>query len=161
MHRLFLILGGNVGDRQKLLETAKSMAVVRLGILIAQSSVYQTEAWGFESFSFLNQVVIIDTIFTPEEALGEVLAIENELGRIRPGAGYQARTMDIDILFYDDCQISTETLQIPHPRMASRRFVLVPLCEIAAQKKHPVTGLTVNEMLLQCDDPLEVKPIGI
>ena len=159
MHRLFLILRRNVGDRQKILETAKSMIELRMGKIEVQSAVYQTEAWGFESSPFLNQVVVVDTVLTSAKALDEVQAIENELGRKRLGEGYQARTMDIDILFYDDCQILTETLQIPHPRIASRRFVLVPLCEIAAQKKHPVTGLTVNEMLLQCSDTLEVKPV--
>ena len=159
-NNVYLSLGSNIGDRKGYIEKAVELIESTKGVkVLKRSGLYETTPVGYlEQDLFLNAVIKIETDFSAREILKIINKIENELNRERE-IRWGPRTIDIDILFYDDCQILTETLQIPHPRIASRRFVLVPLCEIAAQKKHPITGLTVNEMLLQCSDTLEVKPV--
>lgn len=121
------------------------------------SSIYVTEPWGFESELFWNQAIIIETELSPLEVLGQTQAIETEMGRVRKSKHYEARTIDIDLLFYDDLELNTPGLTIPHPKMGERKFVLVPLNEIAPDKRHPVTKLSIREMLRICTDPLLVE----
>jgi 2-amino-4-hydroxy-6-hydroxymethyldihydropteridine diphosphokinase len=159
MHLVFFILGGNLGDKPKIFFETISLIVKRIGEIIAISSAYETESWGFESELFLNQALIVETELSPVEVLSAALEIEKEMGRMRKTDRYESRSMDIDLLFYDDICLETPELILPHPRIAGRRFVLEPLAEIAPDKKHPVTGLTVNEMLNICPDKLKVKRI--
>lgn len=159
MHLVFFILGGNLGDKPKIFSETISLIVKRIGEVVAISSAYETEPWGFESELFRNQALIAETKLSPVEVLSAALEIENEMGRIRKTDRYESRPMDIDLLFYDDLCLETPELTLPHPRIAVRRFVLEPLAEIAPEKKHPVTGLTVNEMLNICPDKLKVRRI--
>jgi 2-amino-4-hydroxy-6-hydroxymethyldihydropteridine diphosphokinase len=153
----YMILGGNRGNRTEILATAIGLVTSQIGQKIAISGLYESESWGFKSEPFVNQVIAIKTMLSPTEVLKISQQIENQLGRTRTNTGYEARTIDIDLLYYDSLVINTPDLTIPHPRITQRRFVLLPLAEIAADLKDPVTGLTVSEMLRICPDTLEVK----
>ena len=159
MAEVYILLGGNVGDKSKIFKETKKLINDRIGLITKQSSVYATEPWGFVSDLFWNQAIIAETTLDPFEILQQSQAIEKSMGRIKLSDNYEARTMDIDLLFYDDLQVSTPNLAIPHPKMSERKFVLIPLNEIVPEKIHPGSGLTVHEMLLKCKDQLKVKRI--
>ncbi|MCR5180553.1 MAG: 2-amino-4-hydroxy-6-hydroxymethyldihydropteridine diphosphokinase [Bacteroidaceae bacterium] len=142
-HVLYLSLGSNLGDRHSLLLQAIDHLAHRVGRLLRASSIIQTEPWGFSSPNpFLNAVVLMHTSLAPMEVLTETQAIERELGRTAKSTshGYADRPIDIDILLYDDLEISTPELTIPHPRMNERDFVLRPLREIQSSltSSHPL-----------------------
>lgn len=154
---LILLLGANLGDRVDTLRKAVSLIDERIGSVAQQSGLYQTAAWGVtEQPDFLNQVIRIDTDLTPESVLEQTQRIEQELGRIRREK-WGARAIDIDILYYDQRIIHTETLTIPHPYLHHRRFTLVPLAEVAPDFVHPVLQKTTLELLADCADNGEVE----
>lgn len=161
MPRVFILLGGNLGDRFKTLSQAKKFVSVRAGIIQKESSVYESEPWGFEhENSFLNQVVVVKTEYPPEIVLQIAQDTEAELGRIRHNSGvYEGRIIDIDILFYDDKVMKQEDLKIPHPLIQERRFTLQPLAEIAPDMVHPVLQKTMKQLLDECADDQEAKRI--
>ena len=153
---VYLILGGNKGNRTKIIAEAIDLVTSHIGRKKAISGLYESESWGFESEPFVNQIVKIKTLLSPHDVLKSSQQIENQLGRTRKSAGYEARTIDIDLLYYDSLVLNATDLTIPHPRIAERRFVLLPLAEIAPDWIDPVTGLTVSQMLEQCPDRLGV-----
>lgn len=158
MSKVFLLLGGNQGDRLQLIEEANQHIAQEVGKITHKSSIYESEAWGFEAEqSFFNQVIIVETNKAPQEVLDQVLDIETILGRRRSGTGYSSRTMDIDVLFYDQEEINTATLIVPHPRLHLRRFTLAPLVEIASEFQHPTFNKSLSTLLLECKDQGEVK----
>ena len=160
MEAVYLCLGGNVGDTRNYLQNAVAMIGRRVGRVVSQSAVYQSEPWGFNAEQmFLNQAVMIETELEPHAVLEQCLQIESELGRTRSGNGYEPRTIDIDIIFFGGQTISQPNLQVPHPLMHRRNFVLLPLCEIAADFVHPVVGKTVSQLLAECDDKSAVTPL--
>lgn len=156
-----VILGGNSGDRAEYIRQATDLLIQRTGTLATASSLYETAPWGFESDEpFLNQVLQIETDLCPEAFLQQALAIEEALGRKRqPEVRYASRTIDIDLLFCDTEIIRTQTLTVPHPRIAERRFVLVPLNEIMPGFVHPLLRKSVSQLLAECNDPLPVKKL--
>lgn len=157
MHIAYLLLGGNMGNRPRLLQAAAEAIERQLGAITRRSALYETAAWGKEDEPlFLNQALALSTPLTAPVLMQSLLNIEQSLGRERK-IRYGARPIDIDILYYDDLVTDTPHLQLPHPRLAQRRFALVPLAELAADKKDPVTGKTVAEMLAACTDQLAVK----
>ena len=129
-----LLIGGNQGDRAELLKQACANIEEQIGKIVKLSSVYETEAWGFDAEqNFLNQAMVVETRLSAHKVLDKALSIESQLGRIRTGNGYASRTMDIDILFVDDKCYNTPNLIVPHPRIHERNFVLfhyVKLCPI-------------------------------
>ena len=158
MTKVFLLLGGNLGDRNENLRQARNQIATKIGVINNQSSIYETEPWGFsDEIWFLNQVISVSTDFQPFPLLHEIHKIENLLGRTREVPGYTGRTMDIDILFYGDKIISTPTLTIPHPRLHQRLFTLLPIKEIADNFVHPVLHKTIEEILSLCDDKTHVN----
>jgi len=159
MAEVFILLGGNLGDKSKVFEETRKQIDERIGKTIKRSSVYVTESWGFESELFWNQAIIVETKLNPIEILRQTQAIETIMGRTRNSIHYEARTIDIDLLFYNDLELNATDLILPHPKMGERKFVLIPLNEIAPEKLHPVLGLKVNEMLRCCSDPLKVERI--
>jgi 2-amino-4-hydroxy-6-hydroxymethyldihydropteridine diphosphokinase len=156
----YILLGTNLGDRTAQLEEA-SILILGSGCKIIQvSSVYVTEAWGLrDQPDFFNQVLKIETVLSPEVLMETMLEIEQKMGRIR-NQKYEPRTIDIDLLFFEDNIIQTETLIIPHPEIQNRRFVLEPLCEIDPEMKHPVLLKNIKDLLTDCADPLSVKKLS-
>ncbi len=157
MARVALLLGGNQGDVKRTLQTAQQLINARVGAVLRCSHRYESEAWGFSAVErFSNQALEVTTDLTPQEVLDRCQAIERELGRNRAaeavakassGMPYTSRPIDIDIIFYDDLVLDSADLKIPHPLLAEREFALVPLNEIMRQRRHPVTGRSVGEML--------------
>ncbi len=156
-HKVYLLLGSNLGDRVGVLLKAQQEISARVGTVIKSSSIYETLAWGIENQpAFLNQVLLIETFLTPQELLITINKIEQDLGRIRHQK-WGERLIDIDILYYENQIIDEEHLKIPHPEIINRRFTLVPLVEIAADFVHPALDKTQEELLEVCRDELEVK----
>ena len=150
--RFHLGLGSNLGDRASLLRRAR-VRLQKAGITpVKASAVYKTEPVGLRRQPwFLNQVIIVETELSPWQLLNVTQAIERELGRrrkLRNGP----RPIDIDLLLAEDTVLVTPTLVIPHPRMAERRFVLVPLVEIDPRVRHPLLRATARELLRSCPD---------
>jgi len=156
--RIYLLLGSNEGDRLYYLTAAvqKLRQDLATGPAIS-SAIYETAAWGKEDqASFLNMALGMDTLQTPNAVLETALQIEKSLGRTRLEHWGQ-RSLDIDILFYGDQILHTESLTIPHPHLAKRRFALVPIAEIAPEFIHPILGKSMKQLLTECMDPLPVE----
>lgn len=160
MANVFILLGGNVGDKSKIFNLTISHIANQIGPIAQISSIYATESWGFKSDLFWNQLLIVETQHGPFEVLERTQSIEKELGRTKKGGNYENRTIDLDILYYDDLILSTPGLIIPHPQIARRKFALAPLDEIAPDKIDPVLSLTIHEMLARCEDSLTVEKIS-
>lgn len=157
--KLILLVGGNKGDRKELLVAAVK-AVSKLGKVTLKSKVYETEAWGgVAKGAFLNQLVMINTKYSPLEILVFTKQIETDLGRKR-AEHWGDRTMDIDIIYFGDKVIDTDELQVPHPLLTERKFVLVPLTEILPDFIHPFLGTSSLQMLECCQDKSEVWPLN-
>ena len=151
-----LSLGGNKGDREKLLFRAVELLNDHFQLLKV-SKIYQTPAWGgVAKGDFLNQLAVISTEFSPKDVLEITQEIETDLGRKRE-EHWGDRTMDIDIIYFGNEIINSNRLKIPHPFIAERKFVLVPLAELFPEKVHPVTRKNSTEMLEECEDQSEVE----
>lgn len=149
----YLSLGTNLGNRIENLQRAIDEINISLGHVTKISSIYSTKSWGFEGDDFYNICLEISSSHSPEKMIKAVLDIEHKLGRIRNSQqGYNNRIIDIDILLFDDEIIFYNDLKVPHPEMLNRRFVLVPLCEIAPNIIHPIVKKTVRNCLQNCND---------
>ncbi|MFA5328644.1 MAG: 2-amino-4-hydroxy-6-hydroxymethyldihydropteridine diphosphokinase [Prolixibacteraceae bacterium] len=158
MAEVYLLLGGNLGDKQTIFSQTRTLLAEETGEIQVKSAVYETEPWGFQSDDvFWNQVIKLNTRFSPEEILTKTQQIEQKLGRIRKENQYDSRIIDIDILFYGDEIMQEEKLIVPHPRIQERKFALVPLNEIAPDLIHPVFQKSIQKLLDECTDQLKVK----
>src|SRR5512135_1382760 len=146
IHLVYISLGSNLGDRALNLTNAISALAPKVQSLL-QSSIYETEPWGYaDQPSFLNQVIRAETILGPLDLLEFMKEIEVKLGR-KETFRFGPRLIDLDILFYDDLILDTPRLTIPHPRITERAFVLIPLAEIAPDLNHPVINKTIQELI--------------
>ena len=158
MH-VFLSLGGNLGNTQEIFEACYPMIENKVGVILQQSSLYRTAAWGLQDQAdFTNQVILVETILSPRVILTEIQAIEKALGRERT-ITWGPRTLDLDILFIDQQIIQTTDLQVPHPHIQDRKFVLIPMEEIAGNFKHPVFNKSMVELLEETTDETAVSLI--
>ncbi|HHC80269.1 MAG TPA: 2-amino-4-hydroxy-6-hydroxymethyldihydropteridine diphosphokinase, partial [Flavobacteriia bacterium] len=154
----YLSLGSNLGNKLLNLQQAVDFIAQKVGRVVKISSVYKTKSWGFESDDFLNCCIEVSTHLNPEDLLDTILQIENDLGRVRGASGnYKARIIDIDVLLFDDEIIFYKNLKVPHVKMLERKFVLVPLTEIAANVKHPIAKKTILMCLQGCEDTSEIE----
>lgn len=159
MNKAYLLTGGNMGNRKENLEKALTLIKKYCGNISTISSIYETAPWGKnDQPSFLNQALEIHTDLQPMQLLKQLLKIESRIGRTREEK-YGPRIIDIDILFYNDEVHNYPLLKLPHPEIQNRRFVLVPMAEIAAEFMHPVLKKTMAQLLAVCPDKLEVSRI--
>ena len=159
MSTAYLLIGGNLGNRKDNLLKATSLIKEQCGALTKCSSLYETAAWGItDQPSFLNQALEISTSFNAKQLLRKILKIEKEMGRVRKEK-LGPRTIDIDILLFENEIHDLHFLKIPHPEMQHRRFVLTPLAEIDSELMHPVLKKSVAQLLEECPDNLEVRKI--
>jgi len=157
---VLLALGSNLGDRLGYLQFALDQIHENIGWVREVSGIYETPAWGFEGNSFFNACTKIETRLDPQQILKSLQGIENELGRERNNSGaYQNRVIDLDLLIFEDEIIQVENLQIPHPGIPDRKFVLLPLQDIAAKEIHPVIKKSYRDLLAVTSDTSEIKKI--
>jgi 2-amino-4-hydroxy-6-hydroxymethyldihydropteridine diphosphokinase len=155
----YLLLGSNIGDRNGFLSLAIELIDKEAGKIVSQSSLYNTSPWGItHQEDYLNQAICIETSFSAHELLTTILDIEKKIGRTRIKK-WEARTIDIDILFFNYDIINTNTLTIPHPYLHQRRFALQPMAEIEGEYIHPVLNKSVLLLLSECDQCLLVTPV--
>lgn len=153
MYQVFLSLGSNVGDRLFYLNKAVGLMAQMAGTVRKISSVYETEPWGCSlENNFYNMATVLETPLKPENLLAQLKKIEGICGRKPEKVRYADRTLDIDILIYGSEIVSTGKLKVPHPLLHERRFVLLPLAEIAPEGVHPVFHKTISQLLADCQD---------
>lgn len=157
MNKMYLLLGSNIGDSRLQLSVAIKNMEQKIGPLIRQSKLYSTAAWGdTRQPDFLNQVIVVESTLAPLETMQTILDIEKEMGRVRTLKN-APRIIDIDILFFNKLVMDEPMLTLPHPEIQNRRFVLIPLNELAPNFNHPVLGLSIHDLLKICPDRLTVK----
>ncbi|MBQ0117959.1 MAG: 2-amino-4-hydroxy-6-hydroxymethyldihydropteridine diphosphokinase [Flavobacterium sp.] len=160
-NQVILSLGSNQGDLLKNIQDCILLIHNKIGTVITISKLYKTPSWGFEAPSFYNCALLIHTTYSPEKILRVLLDIESELGRKRSDStGYESRIIDIDIISYNDEIIDTPDLQIPHPLLQNRRFVMLPLADLRPEWVHPVTGIKIDALIKNTGDDSNCEVIG-
>jgi len=159
-NNIYIALGSNSGHKFINLQNAVDSIFKTIGTIASISRVYETEAYGFEGDFFLNACIGISTPMTAEQVLDQLLIIEKQLGRTRPKSNrYSSRIIDLDLIFFDQYQIHTKKIQVPHPELHKRKFVLQPLNDIASSFRHPDLNHSINTLLQDCKD--QSMPKGI
>ena len=158
--KCFLILGSNKGNKLNYILEAKKEIEDKIGVICKQSLIYESDPWGYTDPSkYYNQVIVVSSNAEPSDILRKCLLIEQGMGRTRTIDTYEARTIDIDILFLDHLIINTKDLTVPHPRLHERMFVLKPLEEIFPDFIHPGFNKSIHQLLKECTDTGSVKKI--
>ena len=153
---VFLSLGSNMGNRREYIVTASAMIHKKVGKIAKSSHIYETQAWGnVDQDPYLNQVLMINTILEPRALLEELSRIEKEMGRERKEK-WGPRSLDIDILFYGKRVIRDKGLEIPHPELHKRAFILVPMMELDPELEHPVLQMAIDQLYMDCEDDSDV-----
>ena len=159
-HQVILSLGSNQGNRLETIQSCIDLIHSEVATVVKVSKIYETPAWGFESEPFYNAAILIHTSKSAQKILKQVLKVEKKLGRIRSkDSGYQARIIDVDIIAFDEEIISTENLQVPHPLMQNRKFVLQPMMDLGLNWEHPTLKKSIAQLLLQTEDTSEIKAV--
>jgi len=162
LKKAYISIGSNLGDRVQNLQEAVFLLGIEVGNIIAISKVYESTSWGFDSSDFLNACLVIETHLTPLAILEKILALEKSMGRERmQEGGYEARNIDIDILYFDAEIIQSDYLVIPHAKLQERKFVLLPLSDIAPQMYHPIIGKDTRNLLQECTDKSQPRKTSL
>ena len=147
-HQVVLSIGSNQGNRLENIESCINLIHQEVGTVIRVSKLYETPAWGFESDAFYNCALLLHSSSSAQKILSQILKVEKRLGRIRSDhQGYQSRIIDVDLIVFDDEIIESDKLQVPHPLMQNRNFVLLPMRDLGLNWKHPVFQKTVSELI--------------
>jgi 2-amino-4-hydroxy-6-hydroxymethyldihydropteridine diphosphokinase len=153
---IIILLGSNLGDRLVNLKQAID-SIASFSSILQQSNIYQTAAWGkTDQADFLNQAIEIQTHHTAENLMHALLAIESQMGRVRIQK-WEPRIIDLDIIFYESAIHTTDFIQIPHPEMQNRAFVLKPLLDLIPHFEHPILKQNITQLWEKCPDQLEVS----
>jgi len=157
-NKVVLALGSNLGNRKEYLQMAVEAVHEHIGFVVQTSHLYETPSWGFDSFPFYNICILIHTPFHAQPLLSKLKDLEKQLGRTEKTTdAYAARTVDIDIIYFNDSVIESEALTVPHPQMQYRRFVLVPLNDLSFEWEHPVLHKSTAELLEACTDDSKIE----
>jgi 2-amino-4-hydroxy-6-hydroxymethyldihydropteridine diphosphokinase len=161
-HQVMVSLGSNQGNRLSLIESCIALIHNEVAAVVKVSKIYETPAWGFESDPFYNCVLLLHTSKAPQKLLNQLLKVEKKLGRVRNQVTeYQPRPIDIDILAFDEEIVATETLQIPHPMLQKRKFVLQPLLDLDSNWEHPILKKSVAQLLAETEDDSPIDAVHI
>ena len=160
-HQVILSLGSNQGNRLENMEYAIALLHREVGTVVAVSSLYESDSWGFDSDSFYNCILVLHTNTSAVKLLKNILKAEKKLGRIRTDSTlYQPRIIDIDIVSYGDEVLETTTLQVPHKHLQDRLFVLLPMAEVVSDWMHPILKKSIVELITDCTDTGSCKKIA-
>ena len=152
-HQIVLSIGSNQGNRLENIESCIALIHQEVGTVIQVSKLYETPAWGFESDAFYNCALLLHSTSSAQKILNQILKVEKQLGRIRSHQeGYQSRIIDVDLIVFDDEIIDLEKLQVPHPLMQNRKFVLMPMQDLKLNWKHPVFQKSISELIAVTPD---------
>lgn len=159
--KVVLSLGSNIGNRRENIENCIQLIHQKIGLVLRVSKLYETPSWGFESDAFYNCALVTHTSFSAEKILRKIASIEKEMGRFRKhNAGYEARIIDIDIVSVENQIIETDHLQVPHPQMQNRKFVLLPVSDLNLDWQHPLLHKTIKILLKDCTDDSQCEVVG-
>lgn len=159
-NQVYLSIGSNQGNRLDNINQSIALINKELGTILGVSDLYESASWGFESDDFYNCAVFLHTTFSAEKVLATILKIEKKLGRVRKSQNYEARIIDIDIIGFNQAVIKTNKLEIPHPKMQDRLFVLKPLSDLLPKFHHPIINKDIRELLADCSDQSDCKNVG-
>lgn len=152
-HQVILSIGSNQGNRLENVKNCVALIHNKIGTVIKVSKLYETPSWGFDSDAFYNCALVLHTFSSPHKILKEALKIEKGIGRIRNDEkGYQSRIIDIDLIAFNEEVIDSEKLQVPHPLMQNRKFVLLPVQDLNLDWKHPILKKSISELIEVCRD---------
>jgi len=160
MSKVYFSIGSNKGNRSGLIKEAIDKIDIIIGKVVLKSSIYETKSWGFNSNNFYNICILLESTLTPELILNKILTIEKDIGRLKTTDQYSDRCIDIDILFFDNRIVNSKSLEIPHPRIQLRKFVLTPMLELTPDLIHPILNKSIRQLELECvdkDQPIKVR----
>lgn len=160
MSKVYFSIGSNKGNRSGLINEAIDKIDIIIGKVVLKSSIYETKSWGFNSNNFYNICILLESTLTPELILNKILTIEKDMGRLKTTDQYSDRCIDIDILFFDNRIVNSKSLEIPHPRIQLRKFVLTPMLELTPDLIHPILNKSIRQLELECvdkDQPIKVR----
>ena len=160
MSKVYFSIGSNKGNRSGLINEAIDKIDIIIGKVMLKSSIYDTKSWGFNSNNFYNICILVESKLSPELILNKTLTIEKEMGRLKKTDQYSDRFIDIDILFFDNMIVNSKTLDIPHPRIQLRKFVLTPMLELTPDLIHPILKKSIRQLEIECVDKDQPKKVS-
>ena len=160
MSKVYFSIGSNKGNRSGLINEAIDKIDTIIGKVMLKSSIYETKSWGFNSNNFYNICILVESELTPDLILNQILTIEKDMGRFKKTDQYSDRCIDIDILFFDNMIINSKSLEIPHPRIQLRKFVLTPMLELKPDLIHPILKKSIRQLEIECVDKDQPKKVN-
>ena len=160
MSKVYFSIGSNKGNRSGLINEAIDKIDIIIGKVVLKSSIYETKSWGFNSNNFYNICILLESTLTPELILNKILTIEKDMGRLKTTDQYSDRCIDIDILFFDNMIVNSKSLEIPHPRIQLRKFVLTPMLELTPDLIHPILKKSIRQLEIECVDKDQPKKVS-